>query len=259
MICTSARMLFHAPESRLNDRVATQLTKTTQSSRERTDAIVNHIHSLYAAKVAAFARGDKRLEVRLDKEAADHAVYIDTSRPGVSSQDGPRYEQRIDEKYLNNSTNTNSYRVESFRSGSKLPEGQEQQIRCYFVYQCDFVNAHPSPGETNIDIVADKRFLQKATKNTLEIYQEVIKKASERTGPVIEVFDIEGKRDKRAVVAYKQRSALGFFSALSDLVSICCHLTVKDEQPLTHGLVSLLWSLVNSQIRRYVCMPAKLN
>lgn len=194
-------------------------TKISQSSRETADAIVNHIHSLYAAKVAAYARGDKRLEVRLDKEAADHAVYIDTSRPGVSTQEGPRYEQRIDEKYLNNSTNTNSYRVESFRSGSKLPEGQEQQIRCYFVYKCEFENANPLPGETKLEAIADKRFLQKATKNTIEIYQEIIKKAAERTGPVIEVFDIEGKRDKRAVVAYKQRSALGFFSALSDLVS----------------------------------------
>lgn len=194
-------------------------TKATSTFRESADAIVNHIHSLYAAKVAAYARGDKRLEVRLDKEAADHAVYIDTSRPGISSQEGPRYEQRIDEKYLNNSTNLNSYRVESFRSGSKLPEDQEQQIRCYFVYQCEFENANPSPGETNIDAIADKRFLQKATRNTREIYQEIIKKAAERTGPVIEVFDIEGKRDKRAVIAYKQRSALGFFSALSDLVS----------------------------------------
>ena len=185
---------------------------------ETSDAIVNHVHSLYAAKVAAYARDDKRLEIRLDKEAADHAVYIDTSRPGVSSPEGPRYEQRIDEKYLNNSTNRNSYRVESFRSASKLPEGQEQQLRCYFVYRCDFANAHPDPAETKLEVVADKRFLQKATKNTVEIYQNIIKKAAERTGPVIEVFDIESSRDKRAVIAYKQGSALGFFSALSDLV-----------------------------------------
>jgi len=30
---------------------------------------VNHILSLYAGKVAAFSRDDKRLEVRLDREA----------------------------------------------------------------------------------------------------------------------------------------------------------------------------------------------
>ena len=57
---------------------------------ESVEAIVSHILSLYAAKVAAYARDDKQLEIRLDKEAVDHAVYIDTSQPGVSTVGGPR-------------------------------------------------------------------------------------------------------------------------------------------------------------------------
>jgi glutamate dehydrogenase len=76
---------------------------------ESVEAIVTHIHSLYAAKVAAYARDDKRLEIRLDKEADDHAVYIDTSKPGISVLDGPRYEQRIDTKYLNVSKGDKGY------------------------------------------------------------------------------------------------------------------------------------------------------
>jgi glutamate dehydrogenase len=184
---------------------------------ESVEAIVTHIHSLYAAKVAAYARDDKRLEIRLDKEAEDHAVYIDTSRPGVSILDGPRYEQRIDTKYLNTSKGTSGYRVESFRSTNPLPGSDDQQLRCYFVYQCDYENANPGPTETNLEKVSDKRFLQKATANTKAIYQEVLEVAVQRTGPVIEWFDIEGSRDKRLVLAYKQGSALGMFSALSDL------------------------------------------
>jgi glutamate dehydrogenase len=184
---------------------------------ESVEAIVTHIHSLYAAKVAAYARDDKRLEIRLDKEAEDHAVYIDTSRPGVSILDGPRYEQRIDTKYLNMSKGTSGYRVESFRSTNPLPGSDDQQLRCYFVYQCDYENANPGPTETNLEKVSDKRFLQKATANTKAIYQEVLVVAVQRTGPVIEWFDIEGSRDKRLVLAYKQGSALGMFSALSDL------------------------------------------
>lgn len=180
---------------------------------------MSHIHSLYAAKVAAFARDDNRLEIRLDKEAEDHAVYIDTSRPGVSVVGGPQYEKRIDERYLNASLGKVGYRVESFRSSSILPakDGEGQQLRCYFVYQCDFVD--PSPGENEYDIekVGDKRFLQKATANTKAIYQHALEMAIGRTGPVIEYFDIEGSRDKRLVIAYKQGSALGLFSALSDL------------------------------------------
>lgn len=181
------------------------------------DSIINHIHSLYAAKVAAYARDDKRLEIRLDKEADDHAVYIDTSKPGISVVRGPQYEQRIDDKYLNGSTGAVGYRVESFRSASPLPGSQDQQLRCYFVYECDFVDPNPSKTETNIEKVGDKRFLQKATANTKRIYQEAIQVAVERTGPVIEYFDIEGSRDKRLVIAYKQGSAMGLFSALSDL------------------------------------------
>jgi glutamate dehydrogenase len=179
-------------------------------------SVVNHIHSLYAAKVAAYARDDKMPDIRLDKEAADHAVYIDTSKPGVSVIGGPQYEQRIDKKYLNTKGNT-AYRVESFRSETPLPGSEDQQLRCYFIYQCEFENPTPAPGETDIDIIGDKRFLQKATENTRAIYQEILQIANTRTGPVIEFFDIEKSRDKRLVVAYKQGSALGLFSALSDL------------------------------------------
>ena len=184
---------------------------------ESVPAIVNHILSLYAGKVAAYARDDGRLEIRLDKEAVDHAVYIDTSRPGVSTMDGPRYEQRIDEKYINGSLGDNSYRVETFRSGSHLPGEKGQQLRCYFVYKCNF--AHPNPGsqETDIEVVGEKRFLQKATQNTKQVYQDIMNHAIVRTGPVIEMFEIEGTRERRLVIAYRQGSAMGLFSALSDL------------------------------------------
>ena len=180
-------------------------------------SIVSHIHSLYAAKVAAYARDDKRLEMRLDKEAADHAVYIDTSRLGVTVEDGPRYEQRIDEKYLNGSQGTKSYRVETFRSASRLPGGGESQLRCYFVYQCHFNDKNPNPEETSIEKIGDKRFLQKATDNTKHIYQSILEYAVGRSGPVLELFGVEGKNTKRLVIAYKQGSAMDFFSALSDL------------------------------------------
>lgn len=179
--------------------------------------IVNHIHSLYAAKVAAYARDDKRLEIRLDKEAADHAVYIDTSKPGISVLDGPRYEQRLEAKYLDGSEGGRSYRVESFRSTSLLPGGSEQQLRCYFLYQCHFDNPTPAPGETDIEKIGERTFLQKATKNTKVIYQDILNSAVRRTGPVIEYFEFEGSREKRLVLAFKQRTALGLFSALSDL------------------------------------------
>lgn len=189
----------------------------TYFQTESVEAIVTQILSLYAAKVAAYARDDKKLEIRLDREAEDHAVYIDTSRPGISTVEGPRYEQRIDRKYINSSTHDNSYRVETFRSPTPLPGDTEQQLRCYFVYKCQFTNPNPDPEETNIEIIGEKRFLQKATANTKALYQGIISNAVTRAGPVIEMFEIEGSREKRLVIAYRQGSAMGFFSALSDL------------------------------------------
>ena len=184
---------------------------------ESIPAIVNHILSLYAGKVAAYARDDGRLEIRLDKEAVDHAVYIDTSKPGISVVNGPRYEQRIDEKYINGSFGGNSYRVETFRSGSHLPGEKGHQLRCYFVYRCNFVNPTPGPQETRLEVIGEKRFLQKATQNTKDVYQGIMNHAITRTGPVIEMFEMEGTRERRLVIAYRQGSAMGFFSALSDL------------------------------------------
>lgn len=187
---------------------------------ESVDAIVSHVLSLYAAKVAAFARDDK-IEIRLDKEGTDHAVYIDTSKPGISIVGGPRFEQRIDSKYIDGSTAKNSYRVESFRSSSSLPNqeigGDEQSLRCYFVYQCHFNHMDVGPDETDINKVGESRFLQKATTNTKAVYQNVIQNAVDRTGPVIEMFEVEGSREKRLIVGYRQGSAMGIFSALSDL------------------------------------------
>lgn len=184
---------------------------------ETVDAIVNHVLSLYAAKMAAYARDDKRLEIRLDKEAADHAVCIETSKPGISIMDGPRYEQWIDERYLNHSTAGHSYRVETFRSAGILPGDNEQQLRCSFVYKCKFAHDCPRPDETDLTVIGEEAFLQKATAKTKKIYRDIIQSAVGQTGPVIEMFEIEGSREKRLVVAYRQGTAMGMFSALSDL------------------------------------------
>jgi glutamate dehydrogenase len=156
-------------------------------STETVEAVVSHIHSLYAAKVAAYARDDKKLEIRLDKEASDHAIYIDTSVPGTSSLSGSGFEARLEQKYLDGSRGNNSYRVETFRSPSKLPGGGDQALRCYFVYQTQFKNQACSPDETRIEELGDARFLQKTTANTRGLYQGVMDAVVSRTGPVIDM------------------------------------------------------------------------
>jgi glutamate dehydrogenase len=184
---------------------------------ENPEVIANHIMSLYAAKVAAFSREDKREEIRLDMEAVDHAIYIDTSEPGTNGMGGPRYEHRLEAKYLDGSDTSKRFRVETFRSPGVIGDESKAALRCYFVYQCQFVEPNADPKETRLEVISDRMFLAKATKNTKQIYQEIIEMTVSRTGPVIEVYDIEGSREKRLVVAFRQRTARGMFSALSDL------------------------------------------
>ncbi|KAK7966512.1 NAD-specific glutamate dehydrogenase [Apiospora aurea] len=159
---------------------------------ESPEVIATHITSLYAAKVAAHNHPNKQEEIRLDMEASDHAIYIDTSEPGQTATSGPRYEQRLEAKYLDH-VGTKRFRVETFRSPGTLSESPNSKasLRCYFVYQCQFVDSNPPPDETRLEVIADRMFMTKATKNTKFIYQDIIALAVSRTGPVIEVFDIE--------------------------------------------------------------------
>ncbi|SPO02886.1 probable NAD-specific glutamate dehydrogenase [Cephalotrichum gorgonifer] len=187
---------------------------------EQPSAIASQITSLYAAKVAALAREDKREEIRLDMEASDHAVYIDTSEPGKSVLLGPRYEVRLESKYLDHAGNT-KFRVETFRSPGVLGASPDSKstLRCYFVYQCLFKKSpeETDPNETDLELISDQGFWQKATANTKQIYQETINLAVSRTGPVIEVYDLEGSEEKRLIIAFRSRTARGLFSELSDL------------------------------------------
>ncbi|KAG6002753.1 glutamate dehydrogenase (NADP(+)) gdh1 [Claviceps pusilla] len=212
------------PESVINEQVQwfyTQLgIDDVYFEIEEPQAIANHVSSLYAAKIAAHSRLDKKEEIRLDMEAHDHAIYIDTSEPGESNVNGPRYESRLEAKYLDHQGKT-KYRVETFRSPAVIGASPSSKatLRCYFVYQCRFRQSpeETDPKETNLELISDAGFWQKATDNTKQIYQEIIDVAVNRTGPVIEIFDVEDVAEKRLVVAFRTRTARGIFSALSDL------------------------------------------
>lgn len=190
----------------------------TYFATETVEGIVSYIHSLYAAKVAAYARNDHQLLIRLDRESEDHAVYIDTSLPGVTDLDGPMYERQIDEKYLTPSTPSNAYRLETFRSTSAIDSSEHpQNLRCYFVYKCNFLNENPGTHEIDMSKISDRAFFEKATERTKSYYQSIIAQVVKRTGPVIELYEVDGTRERRLIIGYRQDSTPGYFSALSDL------------------------------------------
>ncbi|TDL19702.1 NADH-dependent glutamate dehydrogenase [Rickenella mellea] len=195
---------------------------------ESTDVITDHIIALFGAKVLAFTKHDPNtLSIDLEKinEDGSGATFIHNSKPGVSATAGPgaTCERRIDALYLNDSTKDKAYRLETYRSGGAISATASQQLRCYFITRCSFPPSASSTttknkdGKTDIRAVSDRVFLEKATQNTLDIYQEVMWKAEARHGPVIEVFEVEGTREKRLVIGYRMGGTTHFFSALSDL------------------------------------------
>ncbi|PWN30761.1 putative glutamate dehydrogenase, NAD(+)-specific [Jaminaea rosea] len=190
---------------------------------ESLSTICDHITALYGAKVLAYTKHSNTLEIDLEHETSEGAVFIHSSSPGASVADGgakPQYETRIDEKYLDKSNTSDAWRLETYRSKGSVSSSSPQRLRCYFLSKCKFVQPVPKAGTPefrDIRCVSDPDFLSKASSNTLEIYQEVIEEALDRTGPVIELFQVEGSREHRVVIGYRQETTHGFFSALSSL------------------------------------------
>ena len=117
--------------------------------------------------------------------------------------------------YLDKSIPANCYRLETFRATGSISATASQQLRCYFVTKCRFPAERPpssrTDGLTDIRSVSDPVFLEKASENTLEIYQKIIWQVEGRYGPVMEVFEVEGTRERRLVIGYKMGGTSRFF------------------------------------------------
>ena len=60
---------------------------------ESIESIANHIMALYGAKIFAYTKNDNGLDINLERETEEGAVYIHTSRPGFSQLYGPQHER----------------------------------------------------------------------------------------------------------------------------------------------------------------------
>ncbi|KAG1751105.1 NADH-dependent glutamate dehydrogenase [Suillus lakei] len=198
----------------------------TYFQNESPSVISDHIIALFGAKVLAYTKHDlNKLVIDLEKidEKGNGATFIHTSLPGLTSTEGPgaTCESRIDSLYLDNSTPSNCYRLETFRSTGSISATASQQLRCYFITKCNFPSPPPlstrTDGLTDIRTVSDTAFLEKASPHTLEVYQKIMWQVESRYGPVMEVFEVEGTRERRLVIGYKMGGTSRFFSALSNL------------------------------------------
>ncbi|TFL01414.1 NAD-specific glutamate dehydrogenase [Pterulicium gracile] len=197
----------------------------TYFSNESKEVISDHIIALFGAKVLAYTKHDpNKLVIDLEKinDDGSGATFIHTSPPGLTSTEGPGAgcESRIDSLFLDKATPTDAYRLETFRSAGSISATASQQLRCYFVSRCNFPDTpaqKDANGKTDIKSVSDAAFLEKATQNTLDVYQQVMWNVESRYGPVMEVFEVEGTRERRLVIGFKMGGTTSFFSALSNL------------------------------------------
>lgn len=191
-------------------------------ARASPQEVSNHIHSLYSCKLQAYNGGDAPL-IQYKREHPDHAVYFN------SSQDA-KFEDLIDEKYLDSSDGLESYRAEYFSAplnysadailsgiAEKVGVTKENLIKCYFVYKTKFDNYKEDSNDINH--IGDSTFLKIVSNKTKQIYQEIIKDVLVTTGPVIKYFPIDESQEYRVIIGYKQKSTTKYISALSILAN----------------------------------------
>lgn len=194
----------------------------TYFANESPAVISDHIIALYAAKIQAYTKHDvNSLVIDLEKinDGGTGATFIHTSPPGVTSTEGPgaTVETRIDDLFLDTAT---PYRLETFRSQGAVSATASQQLRCYFVSKCSFPPLPKDEDADDIRLYSDPVFLEKASENTLQIYQDAMRAVrARRYGPVLSHFQVEGTRQHRLVIAYDSHASgtRHFFSALSNL------------------------------------------
>lgn len=215
--------------------MGTKVVLTRRSLYEGPETIADHILALYSAKLLAYTKHDpEKLVIDLEKITAEGqtgkegAIFIHTSKAGESVTEGPGAtvekrlvqpsirdtycflfdadDSRIDELFLDHSTVEKAFRLETYRSTGAISSTVSQQLRCYFVARCVFPPSGPvknAEGLTDIRSVSDAAFLEKASDHTIDIYQEVLNEVERRSGPVIEMFEVEESRERRIVIGFK--------------------------------------------------------
>ncbi|EEQ41345.1 Glutamate/Leucine/Phenylalanine/Valine dehydrogenase family protein [Clavispora lusitaniae] len=206
-------------------------------ARESPQGIASHIHSLYSCKVQAFA-SDTRVQeqplIRYKREAEDHAVFFDTQIQGAPQ--GLRFDEYIDDKYIDPSHGAGAYRLEYFSAPLNVssdpilagvaekyssPESAavfaRQQVRCHFIYKTKYVDEAADANETDINRIGDETFLKIVSANTKAVYSDIIRRVVASTGPVIQHFAVDDSDEYRVVIGFRQKTSPHYNSALSDL------------------------------------------
>lgn len=168
--------------------------------------IARHIEALRSAEILATLRGEKGVRIDFATELENEAFYLVEDNHYRAIE----IEERIERKYPN-------YRIQSYRSARKL-HGLEY-LRWYVVCKPEFVSSEMLLGETDLKKIGDKEFLASVPKETLQRYQELMKKAKDPERPFIEVSHVAKDQTLRVSVVCKNDSIPKFFINISDVIN----------------------------------------
>ncbi len=186
----------------------------------------------------------EKVKINIWQEGKEGAIFACNSVPGSQTSPAIAIERRIDERYLAPQDDGSCYRVQGslacllpsvnvvclqlltdsflflfvffffpqhslvYRSLGKIADDQKSQLRIYVVAKAHY--GAPSldslKDELDIQKIGDKAFLESSSQHTIDLYQNILKKASKIPGPVIEGYDVSepGQKERRIVICYRR-------------------------------------------------------
>jgi glutamate dehydrogenase len=188
--------------------------------------IAQHVASLKASRILHRTRGGQAVEVLLIEEQPERAMYVLLDRHAAAVD----IEHRIERKYPPNT------RIQSFRTLGTAETGLQEHLRLYFVSAQSYEEQECSPDETELNVIADKNFLNGAQAETLERYQRIMRESRRASGPFIEISEKPETREMRIMVAVPTSSSATFFTAISDMINFYgIHSNRKYREPFANG------------------------
>ncbi|EPY50639.1 NAD-dependent glutamate dehydrogenase Gdh2 [Schizosaccharomyces cryophilus OY26] len=194
---------------------------------EPMEAIAEHIEIIYAAKVAARAsHAREELNIHVKNENDDSAIYLDSAPVTQMELDkSHEIEQAISKRYLDNpKDDAPSFRLESFTSTANIDRAstENSNIHTFLVTKCNFIDPSNSISSSQeipkIAWVSDQTFLEKASEQTIQMYQNVMDTVLTRFGPAVGVFEHQQRSEIRLVIGYRRGSIMRYFPSISNLL-----------------------------------------
>ncbi len=168
--------------------------------------LASHIEAVKSAEIIATIQKEKLFKIDLSSESEDEALYLVDDHHSRALE----VERRIEKKYP-------GFRLQSYRTKGKAL-GIEH-LRMYLVYKPKFRIKKEMVYETELTKVACQSFLESATEETIQRYQDVLANAVGKETPLIDVSEKLDTNEHRIMIVINKEASTCFFSNISDVIN----------------------------------------